>query len=272
MEPIRLTERAELAQHLMMRLADSRVIASSPDRLRQAAISFLTVGRGFPLLSFRVVNTHIHALVLGDHATGGEFARRVEISMQKRLHPEVRFSEVHREPVRDQRHLVSTFWYVLRNAERHRCAVDPLFEASNLPDLLGMRTLGAWTREHAWGAYPRLQVAELRELLPVQPGTVPNHLQCLLDATEAAVGLPPGRLRGQAPSKPQRGEGRQALIAAAHLAGGSQQQVADTLQIGRRTVQRMLTTEPREDLTVAVERQLAVRCAWSALQGARGAV
>ncbi|MCP4873212.1 MAG: hypothetical protein GY898_31345 [Proteobacteria bacterium] len=141
---------------------------------------------------FRAADTHIHAIVAGDWETAGEFARRVEISMHRRLWPGVHFSEVHRVPLNSQGHLVSTFWYDLRNAERHAADFDRLFEASNLPDLLGWRVLGQWSARIAQRRYPRLQRDRLLELLPVRVEGVDRSLSCLRDAAEAAVGFMPG--------------------------------------------------------------------------------
>lgn len=261
-----------LGHHVMMRLADSRVIAADPRALRSVAVSILTVGRPFPLVVFRAVDTHIHAVLGGSFDSAGEFARRVEISMQRRLKPGIRFSEVHRVPLTDQRHLVRTFWYDLRNAQRHGADFDPLFEASNLPDLLGWRVLGHWSAVQARQSYPRLSEAGLLELLPVRVDDVEPMLGCLRDAAEAAVGFPPGGLRKRAPSRRQRGWGRRGLRAAVHAAPpASTEALAAELGVSVRTIGTLRAEEPDDALVAAVRGQVRFRSAWKSLQRAQWA-
>ncbi len=246
----------------MMHLRDSRAIASSPTAWRTIALSVLTVGRPFPLVCFRAVDTHIHALLTCGAREAAEFGRRVEISMQRRLNPGVGFAEVHVVPVVDQRHLTSTFWYALDNARRHGADVDPLFEASNLPDLLGMRVLGRWTISHARAALPRLHGDRLRELLPVQPGSERDP-PLLLEAATAAIGYPRISLRGRVPHRSLVGEAADAIAAALRaIPDRSSAEFARLLDVSRGTVARAREEEPRGELVAAIEQQLELRTAW----------
>jgi len=253
----------------MMRLHDSRVIASDPRELRTIAISFLTVGKPFHLLAFRAADTHIHALVLDDFVGAGEFARRVEISMQRRLRPGVGFSEVHRKRVLDQAHLRNTFNYVLRNPARHDAQMDPLGEASNLPDLMGLRLLGEWTLDLTRAALPRVQVRELVDHLPVRSAGARVDERLLAESAEAAAGLLPGGLAHRAPSARQGGLPREAAIAAVHaLPEETVAATARRLALSSRTVERFRTVEPDAALLRATRGQLNLRSAWAAARRA----
>jgi len=255
--------------HVIMRLWDSRAIASTQRAWRSIAVSFLTVGGPYPLLAFRAVDSHIHALVTCARDDAGEFARRVEISMQRRITPGVAFSEVHCVPVVDQRNLSSVFWYVLDNARRHRCEVDPLFEASNLQDLLGMRILGEWTRPLVRGALPRVRGERLRQLLPVAATGDFRDPRLLLEVATGAAGFPDLVLKGRAPSKAQSGWGPLAVQAAAHAAPEiSSGEVARVLRASARTICKARSGDPGPELVAAIRQQLALRTAWATADAA----
>src|SRR5829696_6495085 len=74
-----------VAQHVTLRLCDSRVIAPSGPARRTAARTMLEIGAVHGLLSFHVVDTHAHALLPCARIEAGQFARRVEIALSKRL-------------------------------------------------------------------------------------------------------------------------------------------------------------------------------------------
>jgi len=248
----------------MIRPRDSRSIAATARGWRTIALSVLTVGRPFPLLGFRAVDSHIHAVLACGAEDAAEFGRRVEISIQRRLRLGVGFAEVHCVPVVDQRHLSNVFWYAMDNARKHGAQVDPLFEASNLPDLLGMRLLGRWTAPELHARLPRLRQERLWELMPVRP--VAGHVdhELLLESAAAAVGYPTPRLLARAPSRTQDGWGPDALTAAAHCAPQlGTTAIARLLRTSPSTARRARRTEPDPRLLKAVQLQLAVRSAWA---------
>ena len=65
--------------------------------------------------------------------------------------------------VRDQWHLSSTFFYVLDQRDHHAVGGDFFHEATSLPDLLGMRKLGAHTRQLVRERLPPMRL----DLLPI---------------------------------------------------------------------------------------------------------
>ena len=255
-----------VGSHINTKLADGRVIAASVEARRQVAVGVLKVGRPFGLLGFRLADTHLHAVLAEDHERATEFARRVELSIQARLRPRVRFDHVWVEPVRSQSHLRRSFFYTMRQEEHHGTLVDPLFEASNLPDLLGARVLGTWTATNLREHLPRVGREELEELLPFRPvEALHGGLPFLADAAAAAVGAAEVGSR-----HPRIFEAKRA---AAHVAAqfAPASEIAAALGRSTRTIRWFLQEPPALDLERAVREQLSWRIAWAALEGARKA-
>ena len=187
---------SDLAQHVMLRLRDDRVIAPDAAARRRLARTVLELGRGRGLLCFRGADTHVHLLVLGQRSTAAELARRIEIALALGLGRGVGFSSAHLRPVESQQHLLRAFWYVLRQDERHGLDGDAFHDASSLPDLLGARVLGSWTAEAVRAALPRVRREELAERLGLSEAEPAElSLAPLEDAASAAIALP--NLRGR---------------------------------------------------------------------------
>jgi hypothetical protein len=154
---------SDLAQHVILRLRDDRVIAPDVAARRRLARAVLGRGRGRGLLCFRAADTHVHILALGERGAAAELARRIEIALALGLGHCVGFSQAYIRPVESQRHLLRAFWYVLRQDEHHGVDGDAFHDASSLPDLLGARVLGTWTAEAVRAALPRVRRDELTE-------------------------------------------------------------------------------------------------------------
>lgn len=252
---------SEIGTHVMVRLEDSRVIAGEEGRLRRLAGGVLKVGQAFKLLTFRLADTHLHALLAEPRSVAREFGRRVEISLQHRLRPGVRCARVHTKAIEGQAHLVRTFWYALRQEARHGTAIDPLFEASNLPDLLGLRTVGRWTVQHVLEHLPRVRRSDLLDLLPVRPTEGPLDYALLGDAAAAASGVQSVRGRTLAAFD--------ARIAAVHAVPEvGAKLLAGHLGVSTRTVRRLRGQDPNPILVAAVREQLRLRSAWVAFRDA----
>ncbi|MCP4868392.1 MAG: hypothetical protein GY898_06715 [Proteobacteria bacterium] len=251
-----------MAGHTVSHLANRRVIATDPKMLRSVAVGVLTVGRPFELLAFKFADNHLHALVFGDEATATEFGRRVEISISKRTRPGVRFAHVHVEAVQTQSHLRNAFRYVFRQESKHGTCIDPLFEASNLPDLLGMRTIGQWTAPHVKRRLPRVTREDLLGFLPVRLGGAPN-LELLRQSAEVAAGIPHLGWRSCA--------GLEARVAAVRVADDwlGYRHAPKLLGLGQSTCRRLREYKPRTKMVRAVIAQLQLQSAWEALQAAQ---
>lgn len=185
-----------LAHHVMMRLDDGRVIARSGPEYRTAAAALLKQGEARGLLAFRVVDSHIHALLVCDRETAGAFARYAGGSLSKRLGLATPFSPARIDPVRTQSHLANTFLYVLRQERRHGIDSDPMHDGSSVPELLGMRVVAPWLRARVAAHLPRVRRSDLEPALGVafstegasEPPTL--HIAALEESAAAAFALP----------------------------------------------------------------------------------
>lgn len=251
-----------IAGHAVCQLANRQVIALGPKQLRSVAVGVLTVGRPFEMLAFKLADNHLHALVMGEEGEATEFGRRVEISLQRRLRPGVRFAHVHVTAVETHSHLTRTFRYIFRQESHHGTSVDPLFEASNLPDLLGMRTIGQWTAPHVKVRLPRVTREELLSFLPVRLGGAPN-LALLPDSAAAAAGLPHLGWRSCA--------GLEARVAAVRVADDwmGPRQAPRLVGMTSRACRRLREHQPSTKMVRAVIAQLQLQSAWTALQAAQ---
>jgi len=227
-----------LAHHLMLRLRDDRVIAPTTAARRTLAgvVLVLGLGREPGLLAFSGADTHVHLLVACDRAASGQLARRAEISLTRRLAPGVGFSRAHILPVEGQRHLQNTFAYVLRQEERHGLPKDPCFDASSLPDLLGLRVTGAFMATSVRALLPQVGRAELLGWLGADLEQPAGSFDLLPDAAAAAVCLP--ALVGHSRAA------REARRAAVQLVGRelSTRELSSLLGVGERTVKRLRTS------------------------------
>jgi DNA-binding transcriptional ArsR family regulator len=247
-----------LAWHLTARLCRNRVIAARPgDARRIARIVFRQArpgGEGDPgLLAFSVPDTHMHLLLACDRKRAGIFANHLLGGLVCSLGLEDGFDRAWLGPVKDQGHLRSTVHYILRQHQHHETEQDPFREASNLPDLLGMRTLGAYTAGPVRRLLPRLRRSGLSSYMggPCQAG---SHPQFLADATAAVVGAESVQARGQAVWE--------ARVAAAHWAHGrglSLDWIAQHLRISPRTVRRHLKRKPEGELLRGIGLQVGLR-------------
>ncbi len=247
-----LTGVLPLGHHLVFRLQDDRVFAPSRALRRRFAYVFARLAHDFPLLAWRVVDTHVHVLGLFDSAAVDEFARRLRIHLTG-LHPGVPLLLSRRIPIQNQWHLAEAFGYVLRQDEHHGVASDPHQEGSAVVDLLGMRLLGsplaARVREHL----PRVRREHLLNHLGVsslEVGLAPEHLH---EATCAAFAVPTLDPRSAVVVS-----ARVAAVHAAHAELGTTG-VADALQVAPRMVRRLLEVEAPPPAIRAVRLQMSLR-------------
>lgn len=242
-----------LGQHVILRLADNRVIAPTPRERRTVASAVLEKGRAFDLLAFGLADTHPHLLIPGSREEAGELARRVEISLIRRLHLDVGFAEPYFKPILDGSHRYRAFTYVLEQNPHHGLEWDPLHEASNLPDLLGMRKLGAYTAANVRRFLPRITRGRLLDcmgLAELEPADGP--LEHLVWAAAAAAGLE--SLEGK---RPQIMEAKRAMVA---LVGNrlSLEELATLLRLSTRSIQRLRSSTVEPELACAIRLQLGL--------------
>lgn len=244
-----------LAQHLVLRLRDNRVIVPTVADRRYLARAIFERAREYALLAFRAADTHIHLAAACSRLAAGQLARRIEISSTRTLRLAVGFAPAHIEPMRTQRHLRNTFFYILRQHQHHGIDTDPFHEGSNLPDLLGLRRIGVYSAENVRALLPRVRRADLLEVLGVATLDRPAELtlERLAAATAAAAALPD--LSGCAA---ETNAARRAAIA---LAGRtfSSIQLSRALCTSRSTVNRMRHQPPCDQLVQAIRLQHRLR-------------
>jgi hypothetical protein len=251
-----------LGQHIRCRLHNDGPLADTIGKRRLLARTALEIGREFDLLSFGCVDTHLHLVKAG--ADGGEeYARRLEIALSLRSESEVGFEPARVKPVLDLWHLYRAFDYALRQDQHHNVPIDPLRDATNLPDLLGLRLAGAYTIANVRRFLPRVDRGQLLGLLGSRALELADGpVEELPSAAAAAI------CREQLVGHSRETQAaRRAVLAilgdrlAIHAA-------AELLEVHRVTVRRLRRAPADPALVNAVRLQLGLRRArWSAAIG-----
>ena len=245
-----------LGWHVTMRLADSRVIAKEPWERRVAAFSLLELAAAFGLIAFHLVDTHLHALIVGSRERAGVFARRIEGTLHARLRLGCPFEAARFSPVGDQARLASTFAYVLDQAERHQLVNDPLREGSSLPDLVGLRVVHADGIAHCARRHlPRLRPEEFAARYLPAPCTTKLDCAQLAEAAAAVLALPHLRTRA-----PRAVLAKHAAVVVGLAEGFSVREIAGALGLSTRRIERLRRTPPPAAAVVQATRwQLRLR-------------
>lgn len=250
---------SELAYHITMSLEDGRVIAPTTASQRTLARAIFAADRDRVLLTARAADTHLHLLPAAARRAAGELAWRVSKSLRRRLDLPSRFEPPDFKPIRDQYHLSNAFPYILRQDERHGIDIDPFAEASNLPDLLGLRLVGRYTADTVARLLPRIRPEDLARRLGIPLGQLlrgpisPDALEEIGDAAAAALGL--STLTGGS------AEEMDARCAAVRLVGTrlSAPRLTVLLNTSLRTVRRLRKRPADPALLEAIARQLRLR-------------
>ncbi|MFH2007013.1 MAG: hypothetical protein ABI333_10550 [bacterium] len=187
---------APIGYHIRIHLKDNRVILQSPIQQRLLSRVVLQQGRKDNLLAFSLPDSHLHMEALCSEHAASRLCQRVGTSLKQRLNLPVSFTSYDHEPIRDQRHLGNSFRYVSTQHEQHKLDWRTFFEATNLPDLLGMRLIGGYTRENVQRCLPRVRRATILgwlELTGLQPADGPLHELCEATLSAAALSSLAGR-------------------------------------------------------------------------------
>ena len=243
-----------LGWHITLRLKRDQVLLPGPVEQRTWARVVLEQAREAELLAFHSPDTHGHLLLVCPRPLAGQVTREVESALQHRLDLKSRFDAARFRPVRDLWHLQRSFHYVLGQLAHHGQAPDPIQEASNLPDLLGLRPLGAWTATNVRKHLPRVDRLSLLTHLGLESlpdPTDPDDLAVLLDAATSAACVP-----GLSSNRPEEVSARRALVAATTDPARA---VASALDVHPGTLRRLRAQEPDVALVQAILLQAAVR-------------
>lgn len=195
-----------LGYHLVLRLGDDRVIAPSRAERRRVARKLAELSRTFGVVAWKLADTHLHVLLVGDEAAAAELVRRLRIWFTNALRPGVPLELQRRKPVAAQSHLEAAFRYVLRQDDHHGLETDALQEASSLPDTLGLRVLCPEIALRVKERLPRTKRDMLLVPLGVAALEEEVHVEHLAEAAAAAYALE---------ALPLRGDGARARAAAA---------------------------------------------------------
>jgi hypothetical protein len=151
---------------LKLRLGEDGHIASTPSALRRVACAVLRHGRPAKLLAFRCEANQIRIVVAGDEAQALELDRKIKIQLRRLLRADTRFGQTWLDVLTDVWKLSRAFKSVFSRSgwvER----VDPFQEGSNLPDLLGLRTIGRYTISTVKTKLPDIQRSFLKDRIGV---------------------------------------------------------------------------------------------------------
>ncbi len=243
-----------LGHHIVLRLRDNRVIARNPGWRRRVAKALLDRGPRYHLVAFRLADTHLHAMVLCDAREAAQLARRAEISISLRRPHVPGFARVWVKPIESQAHLRNLFSYIHGQEPHHGTNADPFHDGGNLPDLLGLRVTGAYTRTLVREVLPRVARADLLAALGVEDLVLANGpIHLLADAAAAAVAVP--KLGARIP------ESQAATCAAVHIAGDRirNKDLAALLNTSPRSISRYRAETPDPSILRAIRLQLDFR-------------
>jgi hypothetical protein len=243
-----------LATHVTYHLADDRVIVHTRGARLQLARAVLRVCRDVELVAFHCIANHLHLLVACERSEAGRIAHAVACAVKPSLVRKVDFAPARFIPVTEQRYLENSFAYVIDQPERHKVFLDPMREASNLPDLLGLRVNGLFTKGHVDALLPWVSDESLWKRYGGRPrplDVVP--LDLLVEASAAAVGFE--NLDGNLP------EIVDARRAAIHVAWPAfpPSKIGPALGISAASVRRLAQVPGNPQVMNAIRLQLALR-------------
>jgi hypothetical protein len=243
-----------LGHHIRIRLQDDRVIATTAEQRRLVARVVLHHGLRYNLVAMALADSHLHMEAVCDRIAAGRFAHGIEASLRQRMRLPVAFVQYPPKPIRSHRHFRNTFKYILTQHQRHGLPIDLLFEASNVPDLLGLRLVGRYTLDNVRRWLPRVRRTELLQWLSLsewEPADGP--LDQLEAATLAALCLDELRGSSQVVIKARR--------AMVEILGSrvSNQEVAQRLGVGPRTLRGLRRRPADPELVTAIRLQLGYR-------------
>ena len=241
----------ELGQHIRIRTKNDCVIAPTAEEKRKLARVVLKIAKDHPLLSFGLADTHLHLQVASPRVSCGMLSRRLLNSLSQHLELPSLFEPTYFLSIRDGKHNYNTFRYILNQQQHHGVHTDPLHEASNLPDLLGLRILGTYTIGHVRRFLPRVSRKMLLDLMgtsDLQPTA--GSPEFIVEAAKRASALPD--LCG---SRPPVIETRRAII---HILEKrtTKRRIADLLGVSRRNVLLQVKKPPNLKLIAAIRKQM----------------
>jgi hypothetical protein len=222
--------------------------ALAPDVRARRILARSVLANTTRLLAFRAVGPNLRVVMACDHQTARSHGRRLKSSIVQRLATGPLGRTVV-DPLRDQWHLQNTFEFALRNGDPR----DPYHEASNLPDLLGLRVLSARSATNVRCLLPRIKRQDLLSFLGLESLEPEVWLDDLEDCAAAAIGRE--NLRGQSQ---ERVAARNAAVAVVgrRLTGI---ELARLLGVSEATIKRDRRRTSAPELKRAIMLQMCLR-------------
>lgn len=247
-----ITNFKALAWQVIFRGEDDRVIAPTAELRRKLANIVFTTGRKFKLLVFCSADTHLHNTLFCNRRLAGMFARELGIALSNtRGFPKLAPARI--RPITSQFHLQNNFLYILGQHKKHGIEYDPFFDASSLPELLGLRNLDPEYPALVRSLLPRIKKKDLLEIAELNFSAEIKSLEKIADAAAAAVGI--AELSGNEP------EAVMAKRAAIRLfpARATSREISTYLPLSPRTIRRLRNQAVSGRLVKSVELQLRIR-------------
>jgi hypothetical protein len=237
--------------HVILRTRDRFPLAESRGDWLEVARAVLCVGERYKLALFRAADNHVHMLLACPRAAAGRAAQAAAASIAR--HNRTAFEPSAIRAIEDSAHLARVIPYIARQASHHGLTSDPWAEASNVPDLLGLRPAGAHTIGVLRALVPRLSGLELRTAAG-WPGATAAFDAARLPESLLAVAMTT-RLSPRTPL--HLGVAVAAShVAAVHLRGS---EIDSLLGQRPRTGRRLRAAAPRPALVRAIELQFDLR-------------
>ncbi len=243
-----------IAWHLMYRLENGQVLASTPGERRILVNTVLQFAPEFGIFLYSAPDTHLHVAAACDRGRAGDLARRLANALHYALAVRVRFERTRIVAIEDQRHLSNLPAYILGNAKRHGCAGDTVLEATNLPDILGLRVVDRTTGPLLHRMLPRLRRADLLAHLEVDDLVAGRDLDHLAEAAASAVAEPILATRS-----PRSLEAKAAAVQVARRLGVRTGELSARLETSSRNVLRLGERPHDPRLARAISFQIGLR-------------
>ncbi len=237
--------------HVCFRSRCESVLAPTVAGRRAFASTLKRVGKERGLYGFGLSGRHGHAVLHGADAPVDTFLRAASRALGTVLGLVVE-GRVLKE-VQSSWHEEDLVAYMHGQDLHHGTGVDPLREATSLPDLFGLRPDGLWLADRLREVAPSITRADLLRQWGVTDLGERDGLEHLADAAAAAIGA--DSLAGR--SAPVVAARAAAIVAAGD--GVATASLAAALGVDERSVQRMRATRADPSLVRAIRRQLDLR-------------
>lgn len=239
----------------IFRAKEDRVLAPDVAARRAFAKTLHSLGQARGMYGFGCGDTHGHTVHACDEPTARAFGKYATQALAHLLGYEMKPPTL--SPIKDVWHAEELLRYVHEQDEHHGARVDPLREATSLPDLLGLRPSGLWLVTRVRETCPRVVRADLLRQWGVAEFGELVRMDLLAQSGAATIAA--ADLRGNTPDVVA------ARLACVHAAAGEPVAViAAALAIDERSVRRHLARAPDAALLRAVRLQMGLRSMVSA--------